>query len=45
MISSFPFPLFTTLTPRLRWPCGARMITITMLLTRMAALAYQGFTI
>src|SRR5689334_3119071 len=42
-ISSGPFWLFTTLTERLRWPCGARMMTMTILAARMTAFANHGF--
>ena len=43
MISCLPLRLFTTLTPRLRWPCGARMATIAMLAARITDFAIHGF--
>src|SRR5712691_8552817 len=43
MISCLPLRSFTTLTPRLRRPCGARMTTITMVATRITAFAIHGF--
>jgi hypothetical protein len=38
-----PLRFFRILTPRLGWPCGGRMATITMLAARITALAIQGF--
>src|SRR5678815_605827 len=43
--SCLPLRFFTTLTPRLRWPCGARMATITMLAARITAFAIHGFIV
>ena len=41
--SSRPLRSVTTVTPRLRWPCGARIATITTLAARITAFAIHGF--
>src|SRR5262245_51604239 len=40
--SRVPLRLFTVLTARLRFPCGARIAIITTLAERMTAFAIQG---
>src|SRR5512133_3795488 len=45
MTSCLPLRFLTTLTPRLRWPCGAPMATIAMLAARITAFAIHGFIV